>query len=344
MKIFIFSWNTASVCLAGDLEGLSKGIKPDFFIPLIKEIESESPEIVIFGLQEDRYPGSYFQSHFLPQEMPKYGYKLIKKSSMMGVGVTSYKNLYNLDLMVRGLTTSIYIKTEMNAISEVEWYYTSSTRGKGGLIIHLLINQEYISIGNVHMPFNSYSLIETRKENDPMIRQNELNKTNIYFNEIVSNLMSNSPAIFFGDFNYRSSDPRPATKIVEEIINDNYSPYYDELRQQMSRQNIYPFNEGIENKGPKFLPTCKLVKGRPDFISINNNIIPDFPKKPISRDERGDLYYNVGKFNQRVPSHPDRILYTNLIICTRYESFDVGCAVKKSDHAPIIGVFQLLKN
>jgi hypothetical protein len=342
MRIFIFSWNTASICLSGDLEGKTSGIKADFFMPLMKEIELESPEIVIFGFQEDRYPGSLFHSQLLPQEMPKYGYKLVDKSTMMGVGVTTYKNLYRFDPMVRGLATSIYVKENLYAIAEVDWYYTSVSRGKGGLVFHLTIDQQTVSLSNIHMPFNAYSLIETREKGDPMIRQNELNRSNIYFNEIVSKLMSHHPAIFFGDLNYRSSDPRPATKVVEEIARDCYSPFYDELRQQMSRGNIYPFNEGINNEGPTFLPTCKLIKDRPDLVAINSNAVPDKPENPISRDKRGDLYYNVGKYNQRVPSHPDRILHTNMITCSRYESFDVGNAVKKSDHAPLIGVFRLL--
>ena len=109
----------------------------------------------------------------------------------------------------------------------------------------------------------------------------------------------------------------------KEFILDMYTRH-DELKEQMSRKNIYEFKEGIDNKGPEFIPTCKMIKGRGE-----------------------DKYWKTGKLDQRIPSWCDRILYNNfgkdkeLIKCVNYDRFDYGEAMKKSDHAAVISIFEI---
>ena len=100
---------------------------------------------------------------------------------------------------------------------------------------------------------------------------------------------------------------------------------YDELRQQMKKNNIYSFCEGVNNSGPQFLPTCKLDKDRGE----------------------NDIIWKLGKYDQRNPSWCDRILYqtykndTYNITCTKYDRFQSGQVMSDSDHAGVIGIYSL---
>ena len=160
----------------------------------------------MIGFQEDRYPGSYFHSHLLPEEMPKIGYGLVKRTKLMGVGVTSYKNALKGDPHERGLRVSVYAKLDL--IPEIEKeeaemriavgndgqdeYLCSSfvTRGKGATVSYLMLP----GIGRIaficcHLPFNARSLITERLYKNRMLRQNELNQSNVCFNNIIENLV-----------------------------------------------------------------------------------------------------------------------------------------------------------
>lgn len=59
--------------------------------------------------------------------------------------------------------------------------------------------------------------------------------------------------------------------------------------------------------------------------------------------------FKTGIAHHRCPSWCDRILYHTLdptattLICEKYERFDVGQTMKKSDHAGVIGIFSILR-
>lgn len=362
-RIMVFSWNTESIQLCETLdtkvsetnhENISMN-KADFLPDLIKFIEEKQPDLIVIGFQEDRYPGSYFHSHLLPKEMPKFGYGLVKRTKFMGVGITSYKGLLQGDIFERGIRISIYAKEKLISLIENEEkemrekmaddgqlkYVCSSiiTRSKGAIVSYIILpGFGRLAFICCHLPFNAKSLITERLYKNRMLRQTELNYSNICFNTIIDNLVlftDNIPThvIYFGDFNYRISDQRPANEIADEfIINSNNISYlkemylkHDELKEQMRRGNIYEFSEGKNNEGPLFLPTCKMVKGRKD-----------------------NIYWKTGKQNQRNPSWCDRILYakisnndSSVLTCTYYDRFDVGNTMNKSDHAGILSLFVL---
>jgi hypothetical protein len=375
-KLLVFSWNTESISLSETMDktvfdfnrssysSVIPGITswkyssemPDFYPELSKKITEGDIDIVVIGFQEDRYPGSYFHSHFLPEEMDKIGYTLIKRTKLMGLGVTSYKGLLKGDMFERGIRVSIYAKNSLAPVIEKEEsemrkaigndgqseYICSNilTRSKGATVSYLCLpGIERIAFVCCHLPFNSHSLIKERIYHNTMIRQTELNKTNTCFNNIVENLVlfvdpQPKHVIYFGDFNYRVEDSRSAVEIAsefikgdKEFIKDMYINH-DELKEQMNRKNIYEYSEGIDNRGPEFIPTCKMIKGRTE-----------------------DKYWKTGKFDQRIPSWCDRILYTSgagesaeitrVLKCVEYDRFDFGEAMKKSDHAAVLGIFYL---
>jgi hypothetical protein len=150
--------------------------------------------------------------------------------------------------------------------------------------------------------------------------------------------------IYFGDFNYRLADPRPASQVAYELnaraqdvefLQQLYNEH-DELKEQMRRKNIYEFSEGINNRGPSFIPTCKMARGRVTGELISYTDISDSAE-----------YWKTGKQDQRVPSWCDRILYHKFgeddhnLVCVYYDRFDVGSVMAKSDHAAVMSVFEL---
>jgi hypothetical protein len=397
VKILIFTWNTESVRLAETLsvdemnsnrEGnfptyWLKSEIPDFYPHLAEKIKSSHPDIVVLATQEDAYPGSYFHSHLLPEEMPKIGYSLIKRTKMIGFGKTTYNALLEYDLKARGLRTSIYahigIASNIRACESSLEKDIGSTqknhlcspiyvRGKGGVVSYIRLafyNQktrhelwsnppavfyysrpQYLTFAfiNAHLPFNADGLVESYVKHDPLIRHNDVQFQNICFNNIYKDFISNLSfkpdcVFYFGDFNYRLKQFNDAETIASVLENSyqismrnpaydskeiyrTYYQEYDELLDQMKKGNIYHFNEGISNQGPLFLPTCKLNKHRSSVIGS----------------------FKPGDHNQRPPSWADRILYkfdSKEISCSSYERFDYGNTMKLSDHAAVVGVFEV---
>jgi hypothetical protein len=323
---------------------------PDFFETWVDKIKETDPDIIIVGFQEDRYPGSYFHSHLLPVEMPKLGYALLKRTKLMGVGATSVKGLQGGDPFVRGIRISVYVKDALYGViyaAEKELRLAIANdgqdeyvcppiaiRNKGTTASYICLpGYGRIAILCCHLPFHADNILEQRTHQNDMLRQTELNLINNYFNESINLLVTKRnpvPAhvIFFGDFNYRVAYPGNASTIAsllsenptEDDLNNLYIKY-DELYAQRAKENIYHFNEGIDNKGPVFLPTCKL----------------DSERK-----------YRTGKQDHRIPSWCDRILYKDFVqedghhlSCLYYDRFDVGETMALSDHAGVLAIFRL---
>jgi len=385
-NIFIMTWNTESIrlCETMDLEvktrnrsagmfGISNpemwydGTIPEFFHKLSDEIKNHKyPELIVIGFQEDAYPGCYFHSHMLPEEMPKLGYDIVKRTKLQGIGVTSYKAVINdWDLMARGLRLSIYAKKELietirsseidlreNLEYDGQLHYLHNnginqyTRGKGAIASYII----YPGVGIMvficaHLPFMSHSLIESKYKNDYMIRQDALSQQNICFNNILRTFVKDQKfepdhIFLFGDLNYRVNYSN-AKDLAQKIIDEGNIPLYkniytnhDELLAQMKMGTIYGMLEGIDNEGPLFAPTCKMSKER--------KLTKD------SKNEDPEKYYKTGKFYQRSPSWCDRILYCDYTLkspfninAISYDRFDTGTTMSKSDHAAVIGVFNL---
>ncbi len=395
-RIFIMTWNTASIRLCETMDIETKeynrstgllGIKnidrwydcdiADFFRDLSdKIIQLETPDLVVIGFQEDSFPGSYFHSHMLQDEMPKLGYDFVKRTKLQGIGVTTYKAAKNWDIMARGLRLSIYARKslikfikagEVDLVLDLgndgQSYLVSGinqyTRGKGAISSYII----YPGIGKMvfictHLPFNSKSLIEYVDKNDPMIRQDVLGKTNKYFNNILRHFVKDhtpSPdyVFFVGDFNDRILYPFKAREFASKILENPYNIdmyqdvylKYDEMHQQMKMGTIYGMFEGVRNKGPMFAPTCKMSKNR-DVKKCKLGHTEEF--NDVDEYIDTEEFYKSGKHNQRVPSWCDRIIYANYnsespfnLTCTYYDKFDTGNVMAKSDHAAVIGVFKL---
>lgn len=353
-NILVITWNTQSNRLAESInpETLKthretgylwrQGSISDFWIPLKEKIEKERPFAVVIGFQEDVRPGSYFHSHLLPEEMDKIGYEFYDRSTLMGVGQTTAEGLANADVFVRGIRLSVYLKkgSRIKPRYQSESYHSSLFRNKGGIAVYLsLPNDEVVAIINTHFPFDASSLIETVQKKNFMIRQTALFNQNNFYNEMYQKLVIEAPArpqylILLGDLNYRilpfqNYSAKQTGEILLKTLSENPEEYsqlidkYDELRQQIRKGNVYQVREGIKDVGPCFAPTCKMNRER-------------------DPGESGLENYSLGKYDQRVPSHADRILYQSLetatrtLECLEYDRFDYG-VMAKSDHAGVLG-------
>lgn len=354
--VICFSWNTQSNRIgetlnqelmekhrSGYLSGWKySGLLPDFWFFMEEKISDLSPKIVCVAFQEDARPGSYFHSHFLPEYMPKIGYRFLFRSTKMGVGKTSYQGLSEGDLFVRGVRTSIYVKKddEFDYSPKEKQYVPSVFQNKTATAIYLnLPEDECIAFINLHLPFDSGSLNEMILKRDEMVRQNAIFDQNKFLNEATRTLLMEAPVnvnyIFcIGDFNYRYFPfAKWSADLTGQIIISRTENTFDQIREadefyvQMKKKNIYKWEEGVKNQGPTFPPTCKLLHNRiPGACSIKD--------------------YSLGKDDQRVPSHCDRIVYLShhrsrkKINCKIYDRFDVGNMVK-SDHAGVYGIYGL---
>lgn len=329
MKVFIFTWNNQGIRLSSSLKGVNEDFfttEPADFLPsLLGKIQEEKPDLVAFGLQEDPEPGSHFHSHLLPGEMEKIGFSLVERTKLMGVGKITMKSLLSCDIKLRGIRLSVYIRRDwVDCVSSFSDYYVDSlSRSKGATVIYVTIpGFDTVAFICCHLPFDASSLMETKRTNDQMVRQTSLQETNIFFNNVVHRFVicqQIKHVFYFGDMNYRVSgiDAALVARTVLENPREIYQNH-DELLQQMRKETIYSFNEGIDNQGPSFFPTCKMVKKR----------------------TRSFFPWKLGKNHQRAPSWCDRILYREAR-CLFYSSFDQGETMRLSDHAGVVGIFEL---
>jgi len=366
ISILIFSWNTGGVRIADSLNikdilewNNNKYISyltdckiPDFFDELVKIIKKNDYDLVVIGFQEDVKPGSYFHSHFLPNEMIKYGYKFLARNKLIGVGMTTYSAIFEASIKFRGLRLSIYVKNNLyypimeetkkfeviNGSMTKSFVINPITRAKGAVALYISIPTiGTIAFINEHLPFESKSLIDSMLKQNYMLRQNSVNYQNNSFNNIYENLILNlnklpDYVIVMGDLNYRTKNTKEVPYDNQEMTKEEVLHYfyqnYDELYDQMNKNNIYQLDEGVDNTGPLFEPTAKLNRGR----------TPD------------EKYYKRGKYNQRIPSWCDRILYKQLntnnnqtLKCELYQLFDHGKTMAGSDHAGVVAAFSIEK-
>lgn len=370
VSILIFSWNHQAVRIASSYSRDKKDewnyvrvcdcYEPDFFPKLEEHISEYSPDVVVFGSQEDAIPGSYFHSDFLPEEMAKLYYNLQKRTRLMGLGIETYKALKTFDFKLRGLRLSIYAKSHLTGAIKIEekemrqyvgekgqaWANCSLPffQSKGAVASYLKIpGIEPIAFVCAHLPFDAESLKRYYEKKDISIRKEAVEKCTEAFNYLLEELVVDAKlgtdfmrvghTFCFGDLNYRvvgNDDPLTSTHPPISQIEDIYGGY-DELHLELVNGNIaIPFQEGVEGRGPMFIPTCKMRKPRKDIIHTQH----------VS-----DLF-NIGH-GQREPSWCDRILYhdspltSHCIQCNYYNRFDEGKTMKKSDHAAVIGVYKI---
>lgn len=331
MKIYCFTWNTESVRFTskGENSYIYQTVESNLDTILEEKIENNPVDMICISLQESAKPGSHLMSSVIVNMLEKNGYFLLKRSRLMGVGVTTIKSLYNLDLKFRGLRMGVFISKkymENNDISiddikiNDKYHYCSGiynlTLGKGAICFNVSIPDiGSIDIINLHLPFNSASIL------NPEDRLYEVSKQNDELNNIMKSLCCDvNPAIIMGDFNYRITlkSGESASFVFQKYLSELPTLYRerDELRIEIDKNSFcYGLMEGVDNNGCNFLPSSKLVRG----CNVDK--------------------FNFGKYDRRMPSWCDRILYKSGkffdLKCVKYSRFERKESMEWSDHSAI---------
>jgi hypothetical protein len=285
--------------------------------------------------------------------MNSKGYTQLKRGKLIGVGKTTFHGIMSGELKARGLRMSIYCKNQLaieikdyeqslfpNKQAEdydQECFTNSIYRNKGAISISIYHPEHgKITFINCHFPFSPSRLKEFSEKKDEVLLQERLHEQNTFYNDVYRQFIQNNSAnaiFWMGDFNYRVNVlPKPEEFLTisdlkfrqdVHISSDNLTQLWkdlyenhDELLKQIKKNLIYAMNEGVDNQGPIFAPTCKLEKS----------------------ETRG---YKMGKNKQRYPSWCDRVLYKGNVKNLLYKSWDYGNLMRHSDHASVFGIFEI---
>jgi len=343
MKILSFCWNSNGINLCETISNAEKeksrtGVKgvftqncdlPDFlpdFINLFsrektEKEKNENPktrtetklpviDIVCIGFENDPNTGTYFHSNLLPTRMKDIGYKQVYRDTKIGGKIDT--NGYEPG----ALRLSVYVKNNIK-ISEINKKSSNCWKGTGAISSTFKANGEKITIINCLIPFNAESIKLSKLKKDPIIRQDSLNMSNICFNGIIRDMVHKenpNHVIIMGDLNYRIEPLSITADIMSKCPNFNdkecIKEYFkfDELHQQMRKNNIYTYLEGENGEGPTFPPVC----------NINNKFIKD----------------------SITPSWCNRILYkSNKMKCCTYDNFNFGEVIHKSKNSAVYAIF-----
>lgn len=388
ISIFFMTWNTESVLIAETLQRsghetlsfTSQTVlgcnQPDFLPELISQhifkehTDNPNPHhLLVVALQESAKPGDYFLSDALGKELGNR-YTLVHRGRVIGVGRTTVNALKrNATLRMRGLRMAIFARRDffplVHFVAQKKIACTMQdnvTRGKTGYGIVLRI--DYFGLCgflDVHLPFSASTV---RKSNHERLISGVREQNTAFCRVLKSFLKGRSLHHFFvlGDLNYRVmhfENTINAASLCEEICsNDEFRRRVyltqDELKHAIDTKALpLPFCEGVDNRGPEFMPTAKMQHGR-------------------SPGDTRPSAYKFGKTNARNPGWCDRILYLPGSLqgqrtiaqilsaaekgeplaepqyrpaqCTYYNRFESGATMTLSDHSAVCAYYTIKRS
>jgi hypothetical protein len=305
-------------------------------------------DLLAIGLQEDATVDSPLMcdEEALLVDGLRSRYELLKIETLSGWGSTTFKALKNeWEYRPRGLRLAVFKRRQLNlSIYKVESMEIVSpgirnwlTKGKGGVAINLCTSAGKICFLNIHLPFNSQSIIKDRQES--LLWQATCLKS---LHGWTVDAYNPDYLFLLGDLNFRVQirTEHGATHIAKTLF-ERGEEYIRELLRDADELNLLLdysrdtansynklvpiMNEGINGAGPVFMPTCKMHQGRESPLTIDS--------------------YLLGYEDQRPPSWCDRILYETRsmdcnIQCTYYNRIEIG-TMNLSDHTAVNGVYKI---
>lgn len=380
IKISIFSWNTESVefchetgCVKADFVDtmLEKYNNPDIIAIGLQESATDSKLLIKNGIIESVFEDSGYKLISITEELG-FGLTSATKGTKRGLrlGIFAHERISDhvelLDSDVKFCSSTKF----QESIPVIGSMIPNVIKGKGGQCTHIRIGEEVITFINCHLPFSteSFESLSTRKEG--MLFQA------MCFSNIINELTRAHPGatcFVMGDLNFRISpfysnggalalpyqNPR-IKEILERVISssDSINPY-DEFRDQdewaivkyyfgAKNNNLKIFEElqeGVDDLGPGFFPTCKMCKRRVvGCPHVGTNGVCDKCDDGL-KCQKCFAFSQGGK--RRYLGWCDRILYKNgkytRVVCTKYDRYDYG-NMTFSDHAAVYGNFEIKKN
>lgn len=380
VRLFFFTWNSESIRIA---EAVKKSgqepismiseywlrcEQPDFLPELLKMVftgvdnETCKYDFLVFGLQESCKPGDYFHNAISNELGNRY--TLLRRQRMLGVGKTTWTSMVrDWELKLRGVRIAVYVRTAfLDRVALLGDVFVPClgreriTHGKGAVgVVVRVVDIGVIAFLNVHLVFDSTTLAGTNHER---IRDG-VAKQNAALNYLIDSVREQYRGIHYfflmGDLNYRvlhlenHVDARAMHRLMAHSEENRRRLYetQDELRNSINYGALPPFQEGVDGRGPCFMPTAKLERNR------------------VAGDTNADAY-KFGKLLQRNPSWCDRILFATHreldqterphrlrsefgrvidgdgdVECLYYDRFESGKTMCLSDHAAVVAAFKI---
>ena len=322
-ELLLYSWNTQASFFDTEASWILRDIDARV---------TEQVQLIAVALQEAVKPGSQFVSLILPNHLAALGFVQLRRSRLMGVGVTTYKALQRLDLRLRGLRLALYARrswlgpddAELPAVDESYCYCAGIYQyslGKGALSFALDLPRGLgrLRLINTHLPFDAASLTAE----DSSTRQASVEWQSAALRDIWQQLVEperDAFVILAGDLNYRVRlAPGETASQLSYVEPRRVYEERDELRAELAKVGqLPPLAEGVDGAGPSFPPTAKLLR-------------------------RSGGLFNHGKVGRRAPSWCDRVLYAphKGLACRTYERCEPNAATADSDHASVVARFSL---
>lgn len=332
-----------------EIEQILQGNDPDSY-------ELDTIDLCVVSLQESAKPGDYLLSYTLPEYMREYGYVLLKRSRVMGLGLTTITKQVE-----RGLRMAVFAKKNwyeyhkkkiqlLDGVSYCPTYKDIVLGGKAGQHITVHVPNNKMMFVNMHLPFyaSRLGMDHNSQDNKELLRfQNECLKE--MYTTFVKEHKPNY-IVMMGDMNYRLRGADMTEEDMFDIVEGSSGPmmmqkfrnWYknnDELKQNLKTKQLRElsdFLEGVGNSGPMFAPTCKMLKGRDTDCTDR---------------ECYQMLHQDG--NLRTPSWCDRIIYKPFpkierdskiirpgrIVATEYNRIDTDMTC--SDHAGVYAVLEI---
>ena len=347
--------------------GISKScISPNFFEHIRDKIKEEAPKLIVITTQGEDESKTYFHSDFLPKTMQELHYSLLKRDKISNVGEPSshikYTDVETGNPSNTALRVSIYANS--GSISELELeektfsdffrnksqsegIFKQGDRAIGAIASYVKHKDKKMMFLSIHIP----SGVKVLKVNNPttyktyrdIIKSGNKLVLHEIFDKLITPIPTNAQPnhiFILGDLNYDISNIQPVELLQQLITSKDYTKYYndnDELKKEITSDgsSIFGFKEGINNKGPMFLPTWNLKRDRKELCS-------DITKINLNCYNTTNPYLSIGWH--------DRILYMDMedkttletTKCTLYDRLDI-MNINKSTHAGIIGIYNINK-
>lgn len=343
-------------------------VAPDFFEEIRNMILQKSPKLVVITTQNEDSVNTYFHSDFLPNIMSEINYTLVKRDKMYGIGDKQTK-VPTGTTSGSALRVSIYssnddIENIITQEKELSKHFSNQgqieaecTRGKRktGAIASYIWHRIYGKLCFITLDFTlSDDYINlTNLKSYQLYRAAIRSSNNLCLIAILNKFVDSlEPGIvpdnvfLLGNFNYDinpgNEDPVSIlNKLAKNFTVSNLSDYVkkDELTISKDSLPLSNFKEGVDDKGPLFMPTWKLLRNRREVCSpvqhsSSSSSPSSFPEACFDDPTSGFGWH-------------DRILYSKqpihsnyVPVCTYYNRFDF-LNINQSTNAGVIGIFEL---
>ena len=328
-NIMCFAWNadglricnTTSADLADRRKKwYKKDCEPaDFMLQIIDLLKKHDISLATFSTEHGATSQTYFHAEVLINLMVENGYTPVykEKEDQLRVSIFVRKDQYNQ-------TTAIDERIVFNAKYKNE--------GSADFIV----SQVY------HKTFGRFMFIAVDMDDGKESKVRNVNT--LLFKTFMADLLSTvyynidlslRPNYLFllGDFDTIIESDRP-TNVIHDSADNKIAALAsnDELKKMLSSEKVFEgIKEGVNGKGPEFLPNARLAKGRSEDCRHKTMKTQCF--QPFESDKN------------RVGWH-DRVLYLDngtgnyTLSCFAYDKMDSE-TISKSSHAGVYGLYSL---